>query len=91
MHLLGRSREAGGAQLTPQSQRVLTAFREPCLQVGKVRIQDAGSERPSLGHREALGMGILAHRPDRQAHRPADREQLLTSGMAPPNTSQRKS
>ena len=42
MHLLGRSREAGSPQLTPQDQSVLAAFREPCLQVGEIRIQVLG-------------------------------------------------
>src|SRR3954462_12165040 len=85
LHLFCCPRKAGGAQLTPESQRVLAALGEPSLQVGEIRIQDAAPERPRFGHGEALGSSVLAHGSDREVHRPANRFQCLTGGVPPPN------
>src|SRR3954462_224573 len=84
LHLFRGPREAGGAQLTPESQRVLAALRKPSLQMGEIRIQDAGPERPRFGHGEALGSSVLAHGPDREGHRPANRSPPPTRGGPPP-------
>src|SRR5215212_1704725 len=86
LHLFRGPWEAGGAQLTPEGQRVLAALRKPSLQVGEIRIQDAAPERPSLGHGETLGSSVLAHGSDREVHRPADRLQHFTGGVPPPAT-----
>src|SRR3954468_16535549 len=75
LHLYRCPREAGGAQLTPESQRVLAALRELSLQMGEIRIQDAAPKWPPFGHSETLGSSVLAHGPDREVHRPADRLQ----------------